>query len=467
MTKKGSGNSSRASTQRASKVLAEERAAAAEDVDAGIAADDDNGDDAVVLEGEVVDQEITPPAPDDNTVIVVGIGASAGGLEALKELLSELPQSRSLSYVIAQHLSPTHTSLLRELLRPGTDLAVCDLTDGQAPAPNTIYVTPPNHDVLLRDGVLRLSTPKASVGPKPSVDAFFRSLADSLGENTVGIILSGTGSDGSAGIRAIKAAGGVTIVQDPSTAKFDGMPRAAIQTGAVDMVMVAHKMGEALEGLASTPAALRRVLPEDNDSNAYGRISSSVRRATGFDLSHYKPSTINRRIHRRMGLRKAHSLEDYAELVRTDSEEAGLLARDVLISVTSFFRDPDAFQALAESLRSVWETKQADDVFRVWVPGCATGEEAYTIAILLSELSRHQSNTPEYLIFATDLDEDAVTFARTGVFPETSVEGVPDQLRSRYFERQGAPIRSRSSCDRTWCSPRRTWSKILRFHGLI
>jgi|GEM_PF-151868 len=377
------------------------------------------------------------PTSVESPIVLVGIGASAGGLEALKELLSELPQSHSLSYVIAQHLSPTHTSLLRELLRPGTELAVCDLIDGQAPAPNTIYVTPPNHDVLLRDGVLRLSTPKASVGPKPSVDAFFRSLADSLGENTVGIVLSGTGSDGSAGIRAIKAAGGVTIVQDPSTAKFDGMPRAAIQTGAVDMVMVAHKMGEALEGLASTPAALRRTLPDDDDSNAYARISSSVRRATGFDLSHYKPSTINRRIHRRMGLRKTSSLEDYAELVRTESEEAGLLARDVLISVTSFFRDPDAFQALAESLKSIWETKQADDVFRVWVPGCATGEEAYTIAILLSELSRHQTNTPEYLIFATDLDEDAVTFARTGVFPETSVDGVPDQLRSRYFERQG------------------------------
>lgn len=441
MTKKGSGNTRRASNKNDSKAVSEAKPEPVEEgeLTAMTAADEaavESGQ-GLVIDGDALETESPLPGADEGAVIVVGIGASAGGLEALKELLSELPQSRSLSYVIAQHLSPTHTSLLRELLRPGTDLAVCDLTDGQAPAPNTIYVTPPNHDVLLRDGVLRLSTPKASVGPKPSVDAFFRSLADSLGENTVGIILSGTGSDGSAGIRAIKAAGGVTIVQDPSTAKFDGMPRAAIQTGAVDMVMVAYKMGEALEGLASTPAALRRVLPEDNDSNAYGRISSSVRRATGFDLSHYKPSTINRRIHRRMGLRKAHSLEDYAELVRTDSEEAGLLARDVLISVTSFFRDPDAFQALAESLRSVWETKQADDVFRVWVPGCATGEEAYTIAILLSELSRHQSNTPEYLIFATDLDEDAVTFARTGVFPETSVEGVPDQLRSRYFERQG------------------------------
>jgi diguanylate cyclase (GGDEF)-like protein/PAS domain S-box-containing protein len=424
MTKKNSGASRRSSTAKAAP-------GAAEELDAGPIETKPKAD-------EVADREGAPTvAREEPPMILVGIGASAGGLEALKELLAELPQSRSLSYVIAQHLSPTHTSLLRELLRPGTDLAVCDLIDGQAPAPNTIYVTPPNHDVLMRDGVLRLSTPKASVGPKPSVDAFFRSLADSLGENTVGIILSGSGSDGSAGIRAIKAVGGVTIVQDPSTAKFDGMPRAAIQTGAVDMVMVSHKMGEALEGLASTPAALRRALPEDNDNNAYARISSSVRRATGFDLSHYKPSTINRRIHRRMGLRKKNSMEDYAELVRTESEEAGLLARDVLISVTSFFRDPDAFQALSESLKSVWETKQADDVFRVWVPGCATGEEAYTIAILLSELSRHQSDTPEYVIFATDLDEDAVTFARNGVFPETSVEGVPDQLRSRYFERQG------------------------------
>lgn len=370
-------------------------------------------------------------------MMLVGIGASAGGLEALKELLTELPKSDGLSYVIAQHLSPTHTSLLRDLLMPGTELAVVDLKDDTAPKSNTVYITPPNYDVRFVDGRLRLSPPKASVGPKPSVDLFFHSLAESLGENTIGIILSGTGSDGASGIRAIKAAGGITLAQEPTTAKYDGMPRAAVQTGCVDVVTTASKMGEVLGDIAATPAHSRVPMEEDASLDANARVTSVVKRQTGLDLRHYKPSTVNRRIARRMGLRKLTEVQAYADVVRQDVDEASQLARDVLISVTSFFRDPQPFEELKSVMARAVKKKTAGDVYRVWVPGCATGEEAYSLAIMMNEITRDLPEAPEFLIFATDLDADAVNFARTGIYPEPSVDKLSEQLRTRYFDRTG------------------------------
>lgn len=383
------------------------------------------------------------PAARRDQMVVVGIGASAGGLEALKELISHLPDSDQLSYVIAQHLSPNHPSLLMELLTPSTTLKVREAKTRQVPEPGCIYVTPPNQDVEMINGVLRLITPQASVGPKPSVDRFFKSLAESQGDNTVGIILSGTGSDGANGIRSIKAAGGVTIVQDPQSAKYDGMPRAAVQTGCVDLILESEKIGGALEAIALSPAANQENLLPAPPSDDYGRIIAQVKRATGFDLGQYKSSTVERRVRRRMGLRGLSNLGKYLELLSRDATEAEQLAKDILISVTSFMRDPKAFEGLAGTIRKIVEAKQAGEVVRCWVAGCATGEEAYSIAILLAEAVRKVPNAPEFLLFATDIDQDAVEFARSGIYPASTVEHLPEEYRKRYLERVGGHYRVR------------------------
>lgn len=375
---------------------------------------------------------------EDFPLIIVGVGASAGGLEALKEFVAGLSLSDSLSYIVAQHLSPTHASLLSELLKPETSLTLYEIKDGMEPLANTIYVTPPNQDVEIVGNRLHLVKPKSSVGPKPSVDHLFQSMADGCGENAVGIVLSGTGSDGAAGIRAIKAAGGITLVQDPETSKYDGMPRAAIQTGVVDRILPANRMGDLIEAIVATPAKLRLPPEEDEKSGAYAKITSTVKRVTGFDLNHYKQTTIDRRVLRRMGLHKCQTIDAYADVLRQNSEEASALAKDVLISVTSFFRDQHSFDALRGQIELLVREKQGTDVIRVWIAGCATGEEAYTMAICLSEAIREiRGGAPEFLVFATDIDSEAVGFARNGVYPETSVEGLPRYLRDRYFEANG------------------------------
>lgn len=386
-----------------------------------------------------------PGIADPSKLVIVGIGASAGGLEALKEMMSGLAHTGSLTYVVAQHLSPSHSSLLRDLLRPSTELAVRDVTDKLVPLPDTIYITPPNHDVEYINGALRLLKPKATVGPKPSVDHFFTSLAENYGENTVGIILSGTGSDGALGIRAIKAAGGVALIQDPQTSKYDGMPRAAIQTGSADMVLPAQKVGDVLLGLIALPASMRLPLHEEEIVVAQAKINAHVKRHTGFDLGHYKSATVNRRLSRRMALHKLSSLDNYAEMVRINREEAQQLAKDVLISVTSFFRDPQAFELLRIQLEKMVDETGRDSVIRIWVPACATGEEAYGIAMLISEIVREKGLRTDFLVFATDLDTDALAFARNGNYPDTAVESLPKPMRERYFEHTGRTYQVKKS----------------------
>ncbi len=394
---------------------------------------------------ETARQGKSPEIADSSELVIVGIGASAGGLEALKELMSGLAHSGSLSYVVAQHLSPSHSSLLRDLLRPSTELAVRDVTDRLIPVADTIYITPPNHDVEYINGTLRLLKPKATVGPKPSVDHFFTSLAENYGENTVGIILSGTGSDGALGVRAIKAAGGVALIQDPQTAKYDGMPRAAIQTGSADMVLPAQKIGDVLLGLIALPASMRLPLQEEELIGAHAKIKAHVKQHTGFDLGHYKSATVNRRLSRRMALHKIATLDAYAARVRSDRKEAVQLTKDVLISVTSFFRDPQAFDLLRLQLERMVEERGRDSVVRIWVPACATGEEAYGIAMLISEVIREKGVRSEFLVFATDLDSDALAFARNGNYPDTAVESLPKAIRERFFEQSGRSYQVKKS----------------------
>jgi PAS domain S-box-containing protein len=373
-----------------------------------------------------------------STVRLVGIGASAGGLEALRELMETLPESNILSYVIAQHMSPTHVSMLLNLLAPLTHLQVENLEDPHEPKPGRVYITPPNSDVILKNGLLRLSEPLHAVGPKPSVNHFFHSLADELGDHAIGIILSGTGSDGASGIRAIKAAGGLGIVQAPETAKYDGMPKAAIHTGGVDLILSPAKIGPALDRLLSLPRELAQIIDLDHDADEYGKIVHFVRTNTAFKLSDYKMTTVRRRIARRMGLVGVTTLQDYVAYLQANKEESTLLMRDTFISVTAFFRDTQAFQILERVIEDIVKGRGDHEVIRCWVPACASGEEVYSIAMLFEEALRDQKRSRlQYMIFASDLDDDALERARAALYPTSELDAVPKALRDRYMESVG------------------------------
>lgn len=390
-----------------------------------------------------IDLQAQPGSVDAAGVRLVGIGASAGGLEALREMLEFLPDTQSLSYVIAQHVSPTHVSMLMNLLSPTTSLGVRDLTDGQWPQANTVYITPPNHDVVMNEGLLRLTEPMHAIGPKPSVNHFFHSLAEELGDQAIGVILSGTGSDGSAGMRAIKAAGGITIAQDPDTAKYDGMPRSAIQTGNVDLVLNPAEMGRMIERLVLQQPELPELdLQAEGDSvegiDEYAQINNLVRQNTAFRLSDYKLATVRRRIARRMNLLGITSIRAYIEYLRAQKDEPQLLVRDTFISVTAFFRDAEPFHALEQAINELVKAQAVRSVIRCWVPGCASGEEAYSIAMLLEEALRLHGRTDlQYMVFASDLDEDALEQARGAMYPAGELDCVAKPLRDRYTEQVG------------------------------
>ncbi len=377
-----------------------------------------------------------------NALRLVGIGASAGGLEALRELLESLPDADDFCYVIAQHVSPTHVSRLMNLLAPMTTLKVEDLEDHQAPNPGVIYITPPQKDVVLDKGVLRLTEPQAAIGPKPSVNHFFHSLAAELGEQVIGIILSGTGSDGASGIRAIKAAGGITIAQAPESAKYDGMPKAAIHTGSVDLILPPHRIGPALARLLALPSDLPLSLDDDADSDEYTQISNLVRSNTAFKLSDYKPSTVKRRIARRMSIVGVGELHAYLKYLKSNKEESLLLMRDTFIGVTYFFRDTEAFGALERIVGDMVRRQSPGAIVRCWVPGCATGEEVYSIAMLFEEAVRNRDKPGlQYMIFASDLDDEAIERARSAVYPLSELENVPKHMRELYFETLGDQCR--------------------------
>jgi two-component system CheB/CheR fusion protein len=362
-----------------------------------------------------------PHARGDERPFIIGIGASAGGLEALRLLLPGLPKNLGLSYVVVQHLSPTYRSMMSQLLGRETTMPVRDIEDGMSPEPNTVYITPPNRNLTLLAGHFRLVEPARESMPKPSVNRFFASLAEEIGESTIGIILSGTGSDGAAGIHAIKAAGGFTFSQDPETAKYSGMPQSAIDTGSVDWILPPENMGAEISlivlnrGLipvatqaASAPATLKTLL-------------GKVRSRTKVDFSQYKEPTLWRRIERRMAANHVSTLHDYLQVVDQTPVELDKLCKDILISVTAFFRDTDAFARLDKVVAEILAGKQPGDDIRVWVAGCATGEEAYSLAILFSERLGAAFDQYRLQIFATDIDLDAMALARRGVFAASSL----------------------------------------------
>ncbi len=375
---------------------------------------------------------------------IVGLGASAGGLEAFEQFFSQMPPKSGLAFVLVSHLDPGHVSILTEILQRSTAMPVLEAQDQMVVVPDTVYVIPPNRDMAIFRGALQLSVPEEPRGQRMPIDAFLRSLAEDQGERAVGIVLSGTGTDGSLGLRAILGAGGVTLVQEPGTAKYDGMPSSAIKAGYATHVLPVEKMPAAL----IAGVRMHVVHPDAHLSSTQvppggmNRLLSLLRTATGHDFSLYKKSTIGRRIERRMAQHELTDVEVYSRYLKEHPAEAQALVKELLINVTSFFRDPEAFVVLKqEILPQLFADKPEDYVFRVWVAGCASGEEAYSIAMLLREFMDETEREFKVQIYATDLDDDAIAVARAGLYPpNVAADLSPERLR-RFFVKEDAGYR--------------------------
>jgi two-component system CheB/CheR fusion protein len=366
---------------------------------------------------------------------VVALGASAGGLEAFTQFLSAMPENSGMAFVLIQHLDPAHQSSLAELLGRQSPIPIAEAVDGDRVQPDSAYVIAPGMTMSIHDRILSLEEQQDHPGITHSIDVFFRSLAEDVGERAVGIVLSGTGSDGTEGAIAIKARDGLVIVQDPATAKYDGMPRSAIESGAADYVLppqaMATRLIEYLGRSSRGREQFRQTLKKD-DANLKG-IFSMVRARTGRDFSGYKISSINRRIEHRMAVNAIESVEDYHKLLREHPPEIDSLMKDFLIQVTSFFRDIEAFEALKREIGKMLRDRLKGSQLRVWIPGCSTGEEAYSIAITLLECMRESGRHHEIQVFGTDLDAEAIAVARTGIYPASIVPDVGPERLSRFF----------------------------------
>ncbi|MBK5959151.1 hypothetical protein CCR97_13170 [Rhodoplanes elegans] len=374
---------------------------------------------------------------------VVGIGASAGGLEALRPFVAALPRSSNLCFVVAQHLSPQHRSMMVELLGRETKIPVVAIDNGVTVKPNTIYIAPPNSDVFYRNGKLVLRAPLEGVGPKPSIDHFFTSLAAGLGPRAIAIVLSGTGSDGANGLRAVKAHGGITFAQEPTSAKYESMPRAAITTGGADLVLTPKEIAGKLDVVAQGHD-LHLGLAEKGDGDGGGtfqNIIRYIRHHTGIDFSKYKEATLRRQIARRMSALQVRTLKDYVTYIDQHRDELDTLAKNFLISVTAFFRDKESFTALGKVLDKILRDKRPGDPLRIWVPGCATGEEAYSIALLLASKSPARIGALKVQIFGTDIDGAATSHARRGEYAESSVINLGAAMRHNHFTNNGRLFR--------------------------
>lgn len=395
--------------------------------------------------------EKSVPAGADPGFAIVGLGASAGGLEAFEQFFRALPPLSGLAYVLVSHLDPSHASLLTDILQRSTALPVHEARDQMVVAPDHVYVIPPNREMAIFHGTLQLSLPETPRGQRLPIDAFFASLGEDQGRHAVGIILSGTGGDGTQGCRSILVHGGLTLVQEPASAKYDGMPSSVIDAGYASEVLAVSDMPAALqraERQRLTRGGLPSPLVPAGPLSASGmnRLLMQLRSATGHDFSSYKQSTIRRRIERRMALHELSDIAIYNRYLKENPAEMQALFKELLINVTSFFRDPEAFSALEqEVLPQLLAGKPDDYLLRVWVAGCASGEEAYSVAILLREAIEHaaENHLPTFAtqIYATDLDDDAITVARAGHYPlNIAADMSPERLR-RYFMRDEAGYR--------------------------
>jgi two-component system CheB/CheR fusion protein len=366
---------------------------------------------------------------------IVGVGASAGGFEAFRELLKALPADTGLSLVLVQHLDPGHESLLAKLLSKATTMPVAEVEEGMAVEPNRIYVIPPNKVMGIRGGTLHLMARGERVAKHLPIDYFLTSLAEDRGNRAIGVILSGTASDGTMGLKAIKAEGGITFAQDVKSAKYDGMPRSAIASGCVDFVLPPEAIASELARIGRHPyvGVAPPVQSEDGDDELH-KIFIVLQKATGVNFTYYKYSTIKRRIARRMLLHKLENLRQYLQFLHENRAEPAALCEDILIHVTGFFREPGAFQALAERIfPKILESKPAGESIRVWVPGCSTGEEAYSIAMILLECLGDRVSSMPIQIFGTDISAVSIEKARAGVFSESSLGDVSAERLRRFF----------------------------------
>ena len=380
------------------------------------------------------------PSNNGDDLVVVGIGASAGGIQALKEFFSKVSAQSGIAYVVILHMSPEHESKLAEVLQTATSLPVTQVRGRIKVEPNHVYVIPPNQNLAMNDGHLALTNVISTEERRSPVDLFFRTLAKAKESRAVSVILSGTGTNGSVGLKTVKEYGGVVFAQDPLEAQYSDMPQNAIATGLVDYVLPVSDIPARISSYEQHRGSVPISEPHDisdEDEEGLRDVLAQLRTQTGHDFLNYKRATILRRIERRMGLKEISSLRDYAGLMQEDKHEPKALLKDLLISVTNFFRDPDAIEALAATVvPAILQRKDENDFLRVWVAGCATGEEAYSIAMVLSEALLSIRRHPQIQIFATDLDAEAIGRAREGFYSEGEVSDVsPERLR-RFFLRE-------------------------------
>ena len=371
---------------------------------------------------------------------VVALGASAGGLDALKRFFDALPGNSGMAFVVVQHLDPTHASLMVDLLASHTPMKVLQATEGMQLERDRVYLIPPGVYLAIEGGALRLSKPLERHGARMPFDFFLRSLAEECGERAICAILSGTGTDGSLGLKAVKEKGGLVIVQDPEEAAFDGMPRSAILSGGTDLVLAVAKIPQALARYGRqtyVKAGHADVRSSDSVQEAFAGIIDLLAAKTPHDFSLYKQGTLQRRIERRMAMAGIDSGARYMQLLREDSGERELLAKDLLINVTHFFRDPAAFDLLGEQIiPDLVQRQTLDRPLRIWVPGCSTGEEAYSITMLFLEQIAAARRNIKLQVFASDIDADCVAFARNGIYPESIEADVAPTRLARFFTKE-------------------------------
>src|SRR5215469_2209514 len=374
-----------------------------------------------------------------NDLLIAAIGASAGGIEAITELLSHVPADTGMAFVLVQHLDPSHHSMLTELLSKKTSMRVKEVTNGMTVEPNQVYVIPPNATMSINNHTLQLAPRGESRGVHMSIDHFMRALAEEQGNRAIGIILSGSGTDGTAGMAQIQAQGGVTFAQDEETAKYDSMPRSAVAAGCVDYILPPKAIARELARIARHPYLVHSASSEiaelgSSETNGLSVVFQLLRRTTGVDFTHYRKTTILRRIQRRMVVHKMEKMEDYVKYVQTNPAEIKALYQDMLINVTSFFRNSRVFDALkSQVFPAILKNRSPDAPIRIWTPGCASGEETYSVAIALLEFMGDRAHQISIQFFGTDVSETSITKARSGIYPENIQSDVSAERLRRFF----------------------------------
>ena len=395
---------------------------------------------------EATGRSHSAPEVSEATFPIVGIGASAGGLAAFEAFFSGMPADRDsgMAFIVVQHLAPDHDSILVELVRRYTRMAVFEVEDGMRVAPNCTYIIPPNRDMALSNGVLQLLDPVAPRSQRLSIDFFFRSLAQDQRERAICVILSGSGSDGTQGLRAIKAEGGMVMAQNPASSEYDSMPSSAIATGLVDYTLPPAEMPAQLIAYvqrASGKKTLRPSVVTHEIEDALKKVLLLLQGHTGHDFSQYKQNTVSRRIERRMAVQQIEQPEEYLRFARETPAELDALFGDLLIGVTSFFRDAQAFEILQQHVALLLAAKPAGSLVRVWTTGCSTGEEAYSLAILFREQMEAMKQSFKLQVFATDIDSRAIDVARAGVYPASITADVSSERLARFFSQDGDSYR--------------------------